>query len=214
MSKALWAGTLAAIGLWLSFALRSESQAGRGVASPPQPAAPAGADAARVELAQLRQSLARTERRLAELETTRPDAQAQPQLARGQESSPATADSQQFTNQQRQERVAAAFAAERADPSWQPERALGEVMREALPPGSSVRAIDCRSSLCRVETSHPDASSQRTYVSAIVFSQPGRVRPYDGALFDEGEALAGGGLRSVTYFLRPGRELPDAATRP
>lgn len=46
------------------------------------------------------------------------------------------------------------FAAESGDPGWNPSRALQGQLSTVLPHGSALRSVDCRRSMCRVETSH------------------------------------------------------------
>jgi hypothetical protein len=106
--------------------------------------------------------------------------------------------------------VDAAFDSESVDPSWRPEAEVRSTLRELLPAGVSLRSVDCRRSLCRVETSHPNAESQRAYVQAVAMPSPTQGnRPFDGALFDEGTPSPGGHeVRSITYLMRPGFEPP------
>jgi hypothetical protein len=210
MAKASWAA-LAVAALWLPFVLRSAGATPSTSSAERTAAPPVAPSEARAELAHMRADLARAERRLAQLETTEHVQSAQVGQAEPNTTA-AQAPSGEVTDEQRRGRVEQTFTAERADTDSKPERALDTVLRELLPAGSSVLAIDCRDTLCRVETSHPDGDSQRAYVGAIALPRPDRTRPFDGALFDSGEQLADGRtVRSVTYFVRPGRELPGAA---
>jgi hypothetical protein len=52
--------------------------------------------------------------------------------------------------------VADRFEREDSDPAWDPAPELSAKIDAVLPAGSSVRALDCRASLCRVETAHSD----------------------------------------------------------
>ena len=116
-----------------------------------------------------------------------------------------------FTDAERREHVAEVFDAERTDPSWHGEADARSLFRQVLPAGSALRSVACRKSLCRVETSHPDAEARRAYVNALAMPNPGREMPFAGMLFDaeDDQAENGQTLRSVTYLVRTGYDLPN-----
>ena len=98
---------------------------------------------------------------------------------------------------------------EARNPAWRPEAEIRTLLRSMLPEGASVRALDCRQPLCRLETTHPDEQSYAALVQALALPQSDQPRPFGGALFDEGEPASDGrGLHSTTYLLRIGHDLP------
>jgi hypothetical protein len=157
-------------------------------------------------------ALAQAEQRILELERQR-QPRALPVNEDRHEDQPSkdnrdeTKDSE-LTETDRHARVEAAFATQGADPHWKPEPALRAVLREASLAGASIRSVDCRSSMCRVETSHPDLENERAYVQVIAFPSPNQAaRPFAAALFDEPTTSPDGReVRTVTYFTRPGFE--------
>lgn len=67
-------------------------------------------------------------------------------------------------------RLAEAFATEDADPEWSEDasnRAV-TVFSAALPAGSSIRDVDCRGSLCRVEIRHGSREAHAALLEALM----------------------------------------------
>jgi hypothetical protein len=60
------------------------------------------------------------------------------------------------------------FESEPIDRAWSPERELHGRVTGILPAGSSIRKLDCRSSMCRMETSHRDVESYRAFTLSVV----------------------------------------------
>ncbi len=126
-----------------------------------------------------------------------------------QATGPAPVPSNQVTSQQRWHRVEQAFAAEVPDPAWHPEAAFRALFAHTLPAGSALDAIECRSSLCRVETSHLDSDGRLAFLSALAMPDPTHPLGFAAALFgDSVPSPDGRGVRSIMYVLRSGRELP------
>lgn len=211
MPKAMLVCALGAAAVWAVVA-SSGTGAGR------SPAATAvRADAAvqlqdgqrmQAELEHMRATLARTEHRLAQLETNPSAAATAPEDdgALEPETSPKTAE---VSDGERRAFVAQSYEREARDPSWQPEAELRSLLKEVLPAGAAIRALECKQTLCRLETTHPDQASQAAFVQAFLFARPGQERPYGGALFDEPAASPDGhGVLSTTYLLRPGHDMP------
>ena len=96
------------------------------------------------------------------------------------------------------------FSAERIDPTWTPSRELSAKVTQALPEGSRLRAVDCRSSMCRVETSHRDAQSYTGFTKQFAFT--GESPPlWTGAAFLKvirAPAREGEDLIAVAYLGR------------
>jgi uncharacterized protein YfiM (DUF2279 family) len=59
--------------------------------------------------------------------------------------------------------VADAFDAELSDPRWQAAADLRPKLTAALPAGSVLRSLDCRTSMCRVETTHANHETYRAF---------------------------------------------------
>ena len=94
-----------------------------------------------------------------------------------------------------------------------PETELRSLLNEVLPAGAAIGALECKQTLCRLETTHPDQGNQATFVQAFLFARPGQERPYGGALFDEPAASPDDhGVRSTTYLLRSGYDMPVHGT--
>jgi hypothetical protein len=64
--------------------------------------------------------------------------------------------------------VAAEFDRDRVDPAWNPSRELNSKVARLLSHGASVRALECRSSLCRLETSHPSSENYAKFTRDFV----------------------------------------------
>jgi hypothetical protein len=109
-----------------------------------------------------------------------------------------------------------AFAAQRPDPAWTgtASRLVEARIGAALPPASTLRGVECRASLCRIETDHPDLQHyqqffQRGFIDAD-------TRAWNGAVTTVEFAEAGDGtIHAVSYLAREGTALPqgDVAQR-
>jgi hypothetical protein len=116
-----------------------------------------------------------------------------------------------------------AFAAEPVDEHWEARRQLMEKLPAALPQGSTIMDLDCRTTLCRVETKHVDAARYAQ------FTQQFDIKPGQRAE----DALWGGSSRfvsapddideeaqesdqviGVAFLARPGSELPSGEEFP
>jgi hypothetical protein len=210
MTRPLWLAAAAAGALGLVLALGSES-----VSSSEPAQTPASAEQSesrtQADVERLRASLARTERRIAQLETERPNQAAPPPDGANEEPADRNARPAAFTNEERRTHVAQAFEAERPDPSWRGESDARSLLRQVLPAGSALQSVECRHSLCRAETSHPSAEAQQAYVNTLAMPNAEHEMRFAGMLFDEGGERDGrdGSLRSVTYLVRAGYPLPS-----
>ncbi len=107
-------------------------------------------------------------------------------------------------------RFDSAFLTQRPDPAW--TGAAGRLVEArigaALPPASTLRAVECRASLCRIETDHPDLQHyqqffQRGFIDAD-------TRAWNGAVTTVELAEAGDGtLHALSYLAREGTALPQ-----
>ncbi|CAM4310021.1 hypothetical protein G4177_05130 [Corallococcus sp. ZKHCc1 1396] len=83
-------------------------------------------------------------------------------------------------------RVFTAFAEERVDNDWSGKAAqtLNDAFRQHLPPGSRVKSLDCRATLCRVELVHRSAADH----GALLMNG---MRAWPGSVFVASEAQEG-----------------------
>jgi hypothetical protein len=165
----------------------------------------------RTELERLRSDLARAERRIAELELVTSQA-AVPGVAVAEpdDTRRTAAASPEPSDDGQRSAAARSFDAEADDPSWNPDSEIEALVQAALPSGATLRSVVCRSTLCRVETSHPDTASQQAYASTLSMPRPGGPQPFKGVLFDSAKATVDGReLRSITYLVRSGHVFPD-----
>jgi hypothetical protein len=104
--------------------------------------------------------------------------------------------------------IARSFEAEPRDPHWSPEmeRSIEEAMARTLPTGSSIRRIDCRSSLCRVESQHDSNAAYQAFLERLLLSPEGRLR-HGGVLVGPVDDRAPGALVGLLYLAREGHPL-------
>jgi hypothetical protein len=90
---------------------------------------------------------------------------------------------------------------------------LEDGVRAVLPAGSSVRSVECRSALCRIETVHPSVDEFRDFVARAFLAPDAKVAsgPVFAGLLTEparGEAVV-----AVAYVGRDGSPLPMPTRR-
>jgi hypothetical protein len=106
---------------------------------------------------------------------------------------------------------AAAFTAEAEDAEWatSARHIATDRVRSDLPSGSELRSIDCRKSMCRIETSHTDRRTFQEFVRKA-FSDPAtgvwNGGSFSGIVSDNSEPS--GTVIVVSYLAREGSELP------
>jgi hypothetical protein len=103
----------------------------------------------------------------------------------------------------------AAFASEARDGAWamQASQTANAVLAARLPPRSSLRPADCRSTLCRIESTHDGYASARVFVSRLIGPEG---RPWNGAFYagPVSQEPGNGTVTLVTYLAREGTEMP------
>jgi hypothetical protein len=79
------------------------------------------------------------------------------------------------------------------------------VIEGAFDTPSSLRSLECRSTLCRVEVQHTDVEAHKRFVERAILS-PGKR--WEGLMMATlGEGSGEGGFTSVAFFARVGTEL-------
>jgi hypothetical protein len=63
--------------------------------------------------------------------------------------------------------VEGAFASEAVDATWVAARELAAKLANVLPDGASLRSLDCRESMCRVETAHRSEQSYQEFTIGL-----------------------------------------------
>jgi hypothetical protein len=110
------------------------------------------------------------------------------------------------------------FATEQVDASWArtAERTAESRIKNVLTQGTSLRSVECHSSMCRIETGHQNVDDFQSFVSQA-FVKP-ESRMWNAPMFltplDEKAAEHGGPLVIVAYVAREGRELPRFEPKP
>ncbi len=104
--------------------------------------------------------------------------------------------------------VEAAFVGELVDRSWASDagRELRSRLRSQIANTSSLRDVDCRSSLCRVEMIHPNADTADEFIHKAFLSPEDRAWPGPGMTLPPQEN-SDGTLTVVVYLGREGDSL-------
>jgi hypothetical protein len=113
-------------------------------------------------------------------------------------------------------RLDSAFLAQQADPAWtaSASRLVESRIGAALPPGSALRGVECRASLCKIESDHPDLPHYQRFFQRAFVDQD--TRAWNGAVTTAELADAGDGtVHVISYLAREGAALPqgDVAQR-
>jgi hypothetical protein len=105
------------------------------------------------------------------------------------------------------------FGSQANDGAWAMEaRRSVETKLGELPAASRLRSIECRSTLCRMETVHDRYSDARDFTSRFASLEQ---RPWSGGFFmgPISEDPQNGAVTYVTYLVREGIELPAIPDR-
>jgi hypothetical protein len=112
-----------------------------------------------------------------------------------------------ITDQDVQTGLSAGFQSEVVDTTWAPAAARtiqGDFSR-ALSANSSIESVECRQSLCRIQTVHSDVDTYRTFAYGALTSA---ANEWSGARYMHlQETLPDGRVRSVAYAAREGADL-------
>ena len=103
----------------------------------------------------------------------------------------------------------AAFVAEPRDGAWAMEarRTADAKLAADLPMTSAIKSIDCRSTMCRIESTHDGYTYARAFVSRLATFER---RPWNGAFYTGpiAQDRGSGTVTFVTYLAREGSEMP------
>lgn len=113
----------------------------------------------------------------------------------------------ELTFQDVRDGLSARLYAESYDPSWSAaaRKRIEERLSAALPGGSRLVSVDCRSSICRAEVSQPDFDAHRKFVQAA-FADPS-VSWEGPTMVTLGEEPGSRMVTSVAFLAREGRDL-------
>jgi hypothetical protein len=107
------------------------------------------------------------------------------------------------------DQLESAFLEEGTDPGWarQAERTVQEKLRGSMPDASAVRSIECRSSICRIETAHQDPGAYGQFVDSV-FKSP-ETQIWNSSSFSTPlRSDDRGGMVIVSYLAREGEAHP------
>lgn len=113
------------------------------------------------------------------------------------------------------DRLEVSFAEQRADARWSGEaRHTAETrLSTVLPETSKLQSLECRTSMCRIETVHEGLESYRQFVQGA-FMNP-ETKLWNGGFFStELAAPVDGKLVTVSYLAREGEDLSPVAELP
>jgi hypothetical protein len=108
------------------------------------------------------------------------------------------------------DRFEAYFAAEVVDTGWSRGAAdtLTSGIQAVLPAGSNLLRLECRGTLCRVETSHLDVDGFRTFSQHAFLDRETRVGSSGFFASLLGDPAQDGPVTAVAYLAREGKALP------
>jgi hypothetical protein len=108
------------------------------------------------------------------------------------------------------------FQSDPYDPAWSQRttETLTRGVHAVLPPGSRLQRVECRGTLCRIETSHADLEAYTVYTKDA-FQGP-KTRVATGGVFQTvvGEPVPDQPVVAVAFLAREGNELPDVESLP
>jgi len=102
------------------------------------------------------------------------------------------------------------FRAQTIDPSWS-QKAVSDATRAIsgdLTQGSRLGTVECRASLCRVESSHDSVQAFATFMDTALFSPSRKL--WNGSISTQVVSQAPSDVRAVTFIAREGHDVPAA----
>jgi hypothetical protein len=114
------------------------------------------------------------------------------------------------SSQEFRDRFQAFFRSEAVDSSWNwiAADAVTKGVQAVLPAGSTIRSVECRGTLCRIETSHADVEAFRTWAHNAFLKRETRVGTSGFFASVVGEPNPGNPVVAVAYLAREGKQLP------
>jgi hypothetical protein len=108
------------------------------------------------------------------------------------------------------DRYQRAFEAEARDGGWadSAEQAAGDRLKALTPHGSSVRSVECRASMCRIQTAHVDHPTYERFVRGVFIGPQAGIWCAPQLTTLEGPPTERGTLEAVSYLAREGGSLP------
>jgi hypothetical protein len=124
----------------------------------------------------------------------------------------ASAPQRAVTSEEVRDHYEISFIGENVDAAWsQKARGLAsERLKVTLPDSSAVRSIDCRTSMCRIETSHADLDHYRQFVQKSFMEPESSI--WNAATYSSIIDDSSGNLVVVSYVSRDGQPLPPMDT--
>jgi hypothetical protein len=104
-----------------------------------------------------------------------------------------------------------AFGGDHRDSIWSgaDQRRTTQKLEGALPEGSSLKSLDCRASICRVETSHADLAHYKTFVRTAFMNPTTQIWNAPSVSMRMSDVdTPGAALVTVSYIAREGQDLP------
>jgi hypothetical protein len=100
------------------------------------------------------------------------------------------------------------FDTEQRDPAWadQATQDATRAITEGLPSGSTVTKVECRKSLCRVDTQHDDVDAFRAFADASFLSRERKI--WNGGFSTMVRAESESGVSAVSYIAKEGESVP------
>jgi hypothetical protein len=100
------------------------------------------------------------------------------------------------------------FGAEAVDPAWA-DGAAREATRAIsadLPDGTTIEKVECRQSMCRVDTVHENAGAFRSFVTDALLSHDRQL--WNGGITSSLRETTDSGVTAVTYIAKDGEAIP------
>ena len=101
------------------------------------------------------------------------------------------------------------FEAEERDPNWSGPAATQatRALTSDLPSGSTLGSVECRTNLCRVESSHPSLDAFQSFVHSALLSRDKKL--WNGGFSAQVVAQGPLGVKAVTYIAKEGQAVPQ-----
>jgi hypothetical protein len=107
------------------------------------------------------------------------------------------------------------FRTENPDPNWS-QKATSDATRALannLTPGSRLGTVECRSDLCRVETTHDDLTAYQTFMNEVLGSAHEKL--WNAGISTQVINMQSKtGLTAITFIAKEGKEMPLAQPIP